>query len=388
MTPEDGAPLTRRAAREARRAAEQAADGGRAPNGTHQGDTDQAAQNGSAHGARRAGWQPPLRDEERFGEAHGDATGTPPVPEPVRDAQPQPQPQPQPTAPAPSPSPSRRPSPTRRSLRRPWSGGGRHDDVVEDLVEALPADAAPAAPAGRTGGLAQAGAEDFSLAQAVGGVRGAAETLVPGVLFVLTYTLLRDLTIALAVSVGAALLAIVLRVLTRSAPSQALSGAVGVAICAGFALVSGEARNFYLPGFLLNVGYGLLCLVSTLPFRRFRVLGTQRHVGPGPYPVIGLLLGPLTGEGLAWRRVPARLAVYQRVTWLWAGFFLLRLLVQVPLYLADMVGALGAARLAMGPPAFALMVWVSWLLLRAVPRAVPDHEATADADDRGAQSAG
>ena len=267
--------------------------------------------------------------------------------------------------------------------------------MVEDLVDELPADAS-AAVAGRrrTGGLAQAGAEDFSLAQAVGGVRGAAETLVPGVLFVLTYTLLRDLTIALAVSVGAALLAIVLRVLTRSAPSQALSGAVGVAICAGFALISGEARNFYLPGFLLNVGYGLLCLLSTVPFRRFRLPGTQRHVGPGPYPVIGLLLGPLTGEGLAWRRVPARLKVYQRVTWLWAGFFLLRLLVQVPLYLADLVGALGAARLAMGPPAFALMVWVSWLLLRAVPRAVPDEVEVPDQvevpdeDERDAQSPG
>ena len=282
-----------------------------------------------------------------------------------------------PAAPVPPP-----PAPPGPLVREP--AGDRDDDVVEELVDELPADA-PAAVAGRrrAGGLAQAGAEDFSLAQAIGGVRGAAETLVPGVLFVLTYTLLRDLTIALAVSVGAALLAIVLRVLTRSAPSQALSGAAGVAICAGFALVSGEARNFYLPGFLLNVGYGLLCLVSTLPLRRFRLPGTQRHVGPGPYPVIGLLLGPLTGEGLAWRRVPARLRVYQRVTWLWAGFFLLRLIVQVPLYLADLVGALGAARLAMGPPAFALMVWVSWLLLRAVPRAVPHQvEEPADADER------
>jgi hypothetical protein len=244
----------------------------------------------------------------------------------------------------------------------------------------------PAARRRRTGGLAQAGAEDFSLAQAVGGVRGAAETLVPGLLFVTTYTITRDLTVSLAVSVGAALLAIVLRVVTRSGPSQALSGAVGVGICAVFALLSGEARNFYLPGFLLNVGYGLLCLLSTVPFPRVKVPGTAHHVGPGPYPVIGLLLGPLTGEGLAWRSVPARLRVYQRVTWLWAGFFLLRLAVQVPLYLADLVGALGAARLAMGVPAFALMVWLSWVMLRSVPRAVPEEQQQEAAERPGGQS--
>ncbi len=252
----------------------------------------------------------------------------------------------------------------------------RGPDPVVDPADEPGTDTGAEPPVGRrarrTGGLAQAGAEDFSLAQAVGGVRGAAETLVPGLLFVVTYTLSRDLTIALSVSVGAALLAIVLRLVTRSGPTQALSGAVGVGICAVFALLSGEARNFYLPGFLLNVGYGLLCLLSTIPFRRFRIPGGV-EVGPGPYPVIGLLLGPLTGEGLAWRQVPARLRVYQRVTWLWAGFFLLRLVVQVPLYLADLVGPLGAARLAMGVPAFALMVWVSWLLLRSVPPASADQ---------------
>jgi len=312
VTQDGSAARTRRAAREARRAA--------------------AAAEGSTEGPRHAGWQPPLD--------HGD-------------------------------------------------GPGEGDDQHPGTVGAGPVERAadqdgdgPAARRRRTGGLAQAGAEDFSLARAVGGVRGAAETLVPGLVFVSTYTVTRDLTTSLAVSVGAALIAIVLRVVTRSAPSQALSGAVGVGICAVFALLSGEARNFYLPGFLLNVGYGLLCLLSTIPFPRLRVPGTQRHVGPGPYPAIGLLLGPLTGEGLAWRQVPARLRVYQRVTWLWAGFFLLRLAVQVPLYLADLVGALGAARLAMGVPAFALMVWISWLLLRSVPRAISDEQPDQHSDEQ------
>jgi hypothetical protein len=51
--------------------------------------------------------------------------------------------------------------------------------------------------------------------------------------------------------------------------------------------------------------------------------------------------------------------------------FVLRLLVQLPLYAADAVTALGAARLAMGVPLFGLTVWLSWLVLRGVPTATP-----------------
>ena len=60
---------------------------------------------------------------------------------------------------------------------------------------------------------------DERLAQAVGGVRGAAETLVPGLLFVVVYTIGRDLRLSLLLAVGAAVLAILARVVTRSGPS-------------------------------------------------------------------------------------------------------------------------------------------------------------------------
>jgi hypothetical protein len=148
--------------------------------------------------------------------------------------------------------------------------------------------------------------------------------------------------------------------------TQALTGLVGVVICALVAARTGDAANFYLPGFLLNAGYAAVYALSTLRFPR---------LGPvpawGPYPVIGLLIGPLVGEGLAWRSDPRRLRAYRLVTWLWVGMFVLRLLVQLPLYAADAVTALGAARLAMGVPLFGLTVWLSWLVLRGVPTATP-----------------
>ena len=43
--------------------------------------------------------------------------------------------------------------------------------------------------------------------------------------------------------------------------------------------------------------------------------------------------------------------------------FALRLIVQVPLYLADSVALLGTARLLMGIPFWALAIWVSYLII-------------------------
>lgn len=222
-------------------------------------------------------------------------------------------------------------------------------------------------------GLAQSGQQEFSLAASVGGPRGAVEALVPGLLFVTVYSATRDLRTSLTVAVGASVLAVLARVVTRSNPTQAVSGVVGVAICAVFAARSGEARDFYVPGFLTNVGYGSVYLLSTIRFRRFRLPGTSVHVGPGPFPLLGVILGQLTGEGMSWRRDPRRLQAYQRVTWLWAGLFAMRLVVQLPLYFADAVGALGVARLVMGVPLFATAAWLTWMILRSVP--VAPHES-------------
>jgi hypothetical protein len=149
-----------------------------------------------------------------------------------------------------------------------------------------------------------------------------------------------------------------------------------VLVCAFFAGRSGDARDFYVPGFLTNVGYGAVYLLSTIPFRRLTLPGTSVQVGPGPFPLLGVLLGPLTGEGMSWRRDPRRLRAYQRVTWLWAGLFAARLAVQLPLYYADAVGALGVARLVMGVPLFATVAWVTWMVLRSVPVATAAQPVT------------
>ena len=51
------------------------------------------------------------------------------------------------------------------------------------------------------------------------------------------------------------------------------------------------------------------------------------------------------------------------VTGLWICVFALRLILQVPLYLAKRFVWLGAVRLIMGLPFWALAIWVSYLII-------------------------
>jgi Protein of unknown function (DUF3159) len=56
---------------------------------------------------------------------------------------------------------------------------------------------------------------------------------------------------------------------------------------------------------------------------------------------------------------------------MWSALFVIRLAVQLPLYLAGAVVALGVARTAMGLPLFGLGLWLSYLLVRRAPPPEP-----------------
>ncbi|MEH3079018.1 MAG: DUF3159 domain-containing protein [Quadrisphaera sp.] len=206
-----------------------------------------------------------------------------------------------------------------------------------------------------------ASGEGFSLAETVGGPRGAAEAVLPGLVFVIVITATRSLVWAGGLALGVAAVAAVARLLARQPLQQALAGAVGVGICALTAWRTGDAVDFYWWGLLLNAVYAVVLATSTLPLPK---------VGPlpgGPLPVTGLLVAAARGGGAGsgeWRRDPAQLRLHRRLTWMWVGLFAVRLAVQTPLYLAGAVTALGVARLAMGLPLFAAAAWVTWLALR------------------------
>lgn len=190
-----------------------------------------------------------------------------------------------------------------------------------------------------------------TLLEAMGGPRGMTESAAPTLAFVIATTAGAEVKTAAMIALGLAIAAGLARVARRQTPQFAIIGVIGVAISAWLANRSGEARDFFVPGFFLNGGYALLML-GTVVARR---------------PAIGFAVAGFGGADRWWED-PVRLRVFRTVTLLWAGIFLLRLVVQVPLYLADQTVALGTARLVMGYPIFGLGLLLSWRLIQPVTR--------------------
>jgi len=199
-----------------------------------------------------------------------------------------------------------------------------------------------------------------ALFAAMGGIRGLCETVLPGLVFLVPFTVLTSIQqpwaqqsampISLGASVLIALVFTVVRVIGKSQVTQAIAGLIGVAASAILALLTGNAANNFLLGFLIDAGYGLAILVSMLV----------------RWPLLGLVIGYLMGDGVAWREDSGRRRVMQALTACWLGLFVVRLAVQLPLYFAGLTVALGFTKLLMGLPLYASLVLVSWLVARAV----------------------
>ncbi|MEA2155057.1 MAG: hypothetical protein QOE11_1197 [Solirubrobacteraceae bacterium] len=189
-----------------------------------------------------------------------------------------------------------------------------------------------------------------NISAAIGGPLGVAETSIPAVAFVIAYTASgSDTNTAAGVAVALALVLTVARLLRRESPQHALSGLVGVGFAAFVATRSGKAENFFLPGLLLNAAYASAFLISVAV----------------RWPLVGIIVTKLDGEeGSGWRKDPRRMRAFALASWMWAGLFGLRLLVQLPLYFAGAVVALGVAKTAMGLPLFGIGLWLAWLLVR------------------------
>lgn len=245
--------------------------------------------------------------------------------------------------------------------------GGGPSDATAPAGRPTPVGAAPAGPAAPAAGVRAIAGDTFSFGEAVGGARGVVESVLPGLVFVVVFVATgQDLTPALVASAAAALVAVVARLVQRTPVTQALSGVIGVAIGVVWAWRSGRAEDYYAWGLLINVGYLLAFAVSAVV----------------RWPLVGLVVGvfrpdgPLSSGGswagaVAWRSDPAARRVYGWATWLWVAMFGARLVVQVPLYLAGQAAWLGTAKLVMGVPLTALVLWLSWLLVRGTTAASP-----------------
>ena len=187
-----------------------------------------------------------------------------------------------------------------------------------------------------------------ALLTAVGGIRGLVESILPPLFFLVIFTITQQLVPSVLAPLGLALVFIVVRIIARQPVLTGVVGALGVAISAGLALVSGRAEDNFLPGLVIN-SVLLLAMLVSLAIRR---------------PLIGVMVGLMTGDG-DWRADAAKRRVAVITTILWAVLPALRLVVQLPLYFAGEAAGLAATKLLLGLPPYAILLWVSWLLIRS-----------------------
>lgn len=217
----------------------------------------------------------------------------------------------------------------------------------------------------------QAHPEAVLLERAIGGWRGMIDSALPSVVFLIVYMVNgRLLAPALYAALGTGAIILVLRLLRKEPLTQVLAGFAGVAISAWVSARTGQARDFFLWGLIVNVAYGSALLIS-LAVR---------------WPLMGVVVGTFMGDPTGWRQDPQLRRMYAAATWVWVILFGSRILVQVPLYLAGWVGALGTAKIVMGWPLFLFAAYVTYRLLRPIFQQRRLAEAAADVErDEGTE---
>ena len=201
------------------------------------------------------------------------------------------------------------------------------------------------------------------LSKALGGRRGMLEAAAPTLLFTIMFLTTRELRLALGVSVAAAVVLLVVRLLQRSTVQFVVNAMVGIGI--GWLFVSMSARNggdandqalaYFLPGIIYNAGYTLVLSLTCLV----------------RWPLVGFMVGSVTGDPTAWHKDRQVVRLCTQLTWLLVLPCLLRVVVQAPLWLgghsgtidpSTAVAVLGVLKVVMGWPlqltALAGMVWL------------------------------
>jgi len=191
-----------------------------------------------------------------------------------------------------------------------------------------------------------------SILATLGGPIGILESLIPGTVYVTLFSVTLNVLISAVSAASVAIVFAVVQLIRRRPLTQVFAGLVGLAISVYLPLRDGlndaHAADYFVPGLITNFAY-LVTLSLSILFR---------------YPLLGVVLGFLSGKGNSWLSNRSIYRRYRWITLMWIGMFALRLTVQLPLYLSDQVAALGVAKLALGTPLYALVIWFTWLSAR------------------------
>ena len=146
------------------------------------------------------------------------------------------------------------------------------------------------------------------------------EAAVPTIVFTVVWLTTRDLHLALSVSVGAALVLLVVRLVQRSTVQFVVNALFGIGIgwlfvhrsAASGGSEDDQALAYFLPGILYNTGYSVVLAFTCL-------------IG---WPLVGFMVGSVTGDPTAWHADKQVVRLCTRLTWLLVAPCLLRVAVQ------------------------------------------------------------
>ncbi|NLU73825.1 DUF3159 domain-containing protein [Streptomyces sp. HNM0575] len=209
---------------------------------------------------------------------------------------------------------------------------------------------------------------EAALFEAFGGLRGLVETTLPGLVFITMYTVDKDIHAAALTALAISAVMGVFRLVRRDTVKHAFSGVFGVAFGVLFAMMTGNAKDFYLPGMFYTLGLAVAYIVTA-------VAGV---------PLLGLVLGPVFKENLSWRkRNPGRKKAYTKASYAWGLILLGKSAVLFPLYLWGDTTRFGWVTVALKIPPFLLAVYLTWIFLAKAPapiNVIAEMEAEEEAE--------
>jgi len=185
------------------------------------------------------------------------------------------------------------------------------------------------------------------LSLALGGWRGLLDSAAPALAFLVTWLATADLWPSVGASAAVLLVALVVRIARRETVQHALGGIAATAVAAFIASRTGRAQDVFLPGILLNAVLAVVFAGSML----------------ARWPVVGFVVGAVTEDPTGWRRDRGVVALCQRLTGLLLAGYVVRVAVQLPLYLTENTTWLAASKLVLGWPLLVLGVAVASLVL-------------------------
>jgi hypothetical protein len=192
-----------------------------------------------------------------------------------------------------------------------------------------------------------------SLAEILGGRRGALDASVPPAAFVVGWLIAgRSVAWGAGAAIAVAVVLGVFRLVRGQGVRAVVVSLAAVVAAALIALHTGRAEDFFLLQLLSNLASALL-FAASIVIR---------------WPLLGVVVGVLLGQKTRWRRDPELVKAYSRASWVWVAQYALRVVIYGLLWWAGQVVVLGIARTVLSWPLVALTVAVSgWVLYRTLP---------------------